>query len=236
MQQAERLLKIINLIRNRRTVLTASQIADRLGVSTRTIYRDIQKLEAGGVPLEGEAGVGYRLTRGFDLPPLMFDSEEVEALILGMRMVAAWGDEQLAASASSALNKIIGILPPELKELEENTPLNAPAFVNTWRSPNSKPIRTAIKNRNILNIEYVDAKERSSSRTIWPLGLFFWGNVWTLVSWCCLRKDYRAFRIDRIQKLAVLSDYYPDSEKPSIKHYLGEMKRATFPADGVKHP
>lgn len=225
MQQAERLLKIINLIRNRRTVLTASQIADKLGVSVRTVYRDIQKLEAGGVPLEGEAGVGYRLTRGFDLPPLMFDSEEVEALILGMRMVAAWGDEQLAASAFSALNKIVGILPPELKELEESTPLNAPAFVNTWRSPHSEPVRKAIKLRQIVAIEYVDASDQRTSRSIWPLGLFFWGNVWTLVSWCILREDYRTFRVDRIQSLQVQEGHYPRLEQPSIEDYLAKMKR-----------
>jgi predicted DNA-binding transcriptional regulator YafY len=221
MKQTERLLKIINLLRKRRTVFTAKQMADKLDVSVRTVYRDIQKLEAGGIPIEGEAGVGYRLLRGFDMPPLMFDADEVEALLLGVRMVRAWSDEQLASSANSALNKILGVLPQELKELDDSLPLTVPVFSSHERKAEQGPVlRQAIKARSILQIAYVDARGCPSERRVWPLGLFFWGSVWTLLCWCNLRNDYRTFRIDRIEQITVLSEHFETHETLSQDHYL----------------
>ncbi|WNO09516.1 YafY family protein [Teredinibacter sp. KSP-S5-2] len=228
MRKAERLFQILNLLRNRRTVLTAKQIAEKLEVSERTIYRDIQALSLSGVPIEGEAGVGYRVQRQFDLPPLMFDHDEVEALLLGVRMVRSWSDRQLAASANSALNKILAVLPSQLREVEETSPIMVPKFQEqTLASQYSEAIRKAIKNKTMIKVHYCDAKESNSLRTLWPLGLFFWGSAWTLVAWCELRNDYRVFRLDRITKFQSLEEHFVTDPNRSLGHYL-EMQRQRY--------
>lgn len=225
MRKAERLFQILNLLRNRRTVLTAQQLAENLQVSERTIYRDVQALVLSGVPIEGEAGVGYRLQRHFDLPPLMFDHDEVEALLLGTRIVRAWSDRQLAASASSALNKILAVLPPQLRGVEETSPIHVPDFQQqSAKAPYSEEIRKAIKHCEKLEINYTDAKEEKTLRKIWPLGIFFWGNSWTLVAWCELREDYRVFRLDRITQYNPVGEAYQSDEQHSLSHYLNRQR------------
>lgn len=208
--------------------MTAKQIAEKLEVSERTIYRDIQALSLSGVPIEGEAGVGYRVQRQFDLPPLMFDHDEVEALLLGVRMVRSWSDRQLAASANSALHKILAVLPSQLREVEETSPIMVPKFQEqTLASQYSEAIRKAIKNKTMIKVHYCDAKESNSLRTLWPLGLFFWGAAWTLVAWCELRNDYRVFRLDRITKFQSLEEHFATDPNRSLDHYL-EMQRQRY--------
>lgn len=225
MQRAERLFQLLTLLRNRRTVLTARQLSDHLHVSERTIYRDIQALSLSGVPVEGEAGVGYRLQRHFQLPPLMFDRHEVEALLLGARMVSGWGDSQMAASANSAIQKILAVLPDHLRHSDENLPLLVPTFDDYQKiyTAHSQSIREAIRQQHMLWIEYRRADEQTSARQIEPLGLIFWGKVWTLVAWCQLREDYRVFRLDRILQLTTTTEKFTTSNTKSLKHYLNLM-------------
>ncbi|WP_028876272.1 helix-turn-helix transcriptional regulator [Teredinibacter turnerae] len=226
MRKAERLFQILNLLRNRRTVLTARQIAEQLAVSERTVYRDIQALSLSGVPIEGEAGVGYRLQRQFDLPPLMFDRDEVEALLLGARMIRAWSDRQLAAAASSALNKILAVLPPQLRELEETSAIKVPDYQQQLSvSVHSEQIRAAIRSQQKIAIDYEDAHVQLSHRCVLPLGLFFWGATWTLVGWCELRLAYRAFRLDRIRRFELLAENFACHASCSLDHYLALQRQ-----------
>ena len=232
MRKAERLFQILNLLRNRRTVLTAAQLAGELEVSERTIYRDVQALSLSGVPIEGEAGVGYRLPRHFNLPPLMFDQDEVESLLLGARMIRAWSDKQMAASANSALNKILAVLPQNLRALEETTSIHVPGVQKQWNvAPFGEELRKATKKMEIIDIDYTDVNQSVTQRRVWPLGIFFWGRAWTLVAWCELRQGYRVFRLDRIHRCETTGDYFRPSETCSIDHYL-EQQRGCFEDEG----
>ncbi|MBB6521374.1 helix-turn-helix transcriptional regulator [Pseudoteredinibacter isoporae] len=226
MNKAERLLKLLTLLQSRRRAITAAQMADKLNVSERTIYRDIQALELSGVPISGEAGVGYMLQAGSTLAPLMFNESELEALILGVRMVQAWGDQGLADSADQALDKIRAILPDRqhyLHSIAEET-LIVPDLERDQSTRHSQELRRAIKQQEKITIDYQDEKQQSSQRTIWPLGLVYWGKVWTLVSWCELRADYRSFRIDRIQGLENSGETFETSDEISLKHYLAPYR------------
>lgn len=226
MHRAERLFQLTTLLRNRRTVLTAKQMSEHLRVSERTIYRDIQSLSLSGVPIEGEAGVGYRLSHRYQLPPLMFDREEVEALLLGARMVSSWGDTDMAIHANQAIQKILAVLPDHLRHSDENLPLLVPTMegAQKYYTAHSQAMREAIRLQQRVLIEYVRADEQPSSRTIEPLGLIFWGRVWTLVAWCHLRNDYRTFRLDRIQSIEVTDETFETSDEKSLKHFLQLMK------------
>lgn len=226
MHRAERLFQLTTLLRNRRTVLTAKQMSEHLRVSERTIYRDIQSLSLSGVPIEGEAGVGYRLSHRYQLPPLMFDREEVEALLLGARMVSSWGDTEMAIHANQAIQKILAVLPDHLRHSDESLPLLVPNIeeVQKFYTAHSQPMREAIRLRQRVAIDYVRADDEQSSRTIEPLGMIFWGKVWTLVAWCQLRGDYRTFRLDRIQSILVTDEKFETSENKSLKHFLQLMK------------
>lgn len=226
MHRAERLFQLTTLLRNRRTVLTAKQMSEHLRVSERTIYRDIQSLSLSGVPIEGEAGVGYRLSHRYQLPPLMFDREEVEALLLGARMVSSWGDTEMAIHANQAIQKILAVLPDHLRHSDESLPLLVPNIeeVQKFYTAHSQPMREAIRLRQRVAMDYVRADDEHSSRTIEPLGMIFWGKVWTLVAWCQLRGDYRTFRLDRIQSILVTDERFETSENKSLKHFLQLMK------------
>ncbi|MEX0619156.1 MAG: YafY family protein, partial [Pseudohongiellaceae bacterium] len=224
MQRAERLFQITNLLRNRRLAITADQLAASMNTSKRTIYRDIQSLILSGVPIEGEAGVGYRLQRNFDLPPLMFSNNEVEALLLGVRMVRAWSDEKLASGANSALRKILAVVPPKLRDKEEQFAVYVPEFADTGvMAAYSDTIRQALQQRRVLAIEYTRADGRKSERKVHPIGLFFWGRVWTLLTWCESTDDYRSFRLDRINNLEMPGETYALSPTKNLDHYLATV-------------
>ncbi|RYY03918.1 MAG: YafY family transcriptional regulator [Gammaproteobacteria bacterium] len=227
MQRAERLFQLLTLLRNRRTVMTAKQLSEHLQVSERTVYRDVQSLSLSGVPVEGEAGVGYRLSHRYQLPPLMFDRHEVEALLLGARMVSSWGDSDMAAHAKQAMQKILSVLPDHLRHSDENLPLLVPHMedVQKFYTAHSQPIREAIRARQRVTIVYTRADAQESTRTIEPLGLIFWGKVWTLVAWCQLRSDYRTFRLDRINSLNLLDDAFETHDSKSLQHFLALMEK-----------
>ena len=191
MRRADRLFQIVQLLRSGE-VMTASALALELEVSERTLYRDIRDLITRGIPIEGEAGVGYVMRAGFDLPPLMFTADELEALVLGARMVEAWGDVNLAHRARDVLSKVKNVLPEELEKRLEKVHLFAPGFhVPEQIRLNLEPLRRAISEQRKVRLSYTRADGQGSERIIHPLGLFFWGQTWTLVAWCELRDDFR---------------------------------------------
>lgn len=200
--KADRLLTLISLLKGRRTVITARQLADTLETSIRTIYRDIQLLIDTGVPIEGEAGIGYRLKPGSAIAPIMFTLEELLAVQLGLKMVKGWSDKELAIAAEKARIKIESVIPEHLKENTVQKTLLVPEYyIQSTSSGYAIKIRHAIENNQSLKIDYVRADGQFSNREVYPLGLVFWGQKWTLIAWCLLRKNYREFRLDRIQHL-----------------------------------
>lgn len=202
MRRADRLFQIVQQLRGGRLV-TARMLGERLEVSERTIYRDIADLQSTGVPIDGEAGVGYLMREGFDLPPLMFTRDEIVALVVGARMVRAFGGAQMARAAEEALVKIGAVLPDSEKARIARTEIHMPDWVvGDAERASIDLIEHAIEARDVLSIGYADEAGTPSRRDIRPLGLWFWGKVWTLVAWCELREDFRAFRIDRISELA----------------------------------
>jgi predicted DNA-binding transcriptional regulator YafY len=211
MRRADRLFQIAQYLRGRR-LTTASQLAEWLAVSERTIYRDIRDLSLSGVPVEGEAGVGYRVKAGYDLQPLMFSPDEIDALVIGMRMVQAWGGPQLAASGAAALAKITLALPKDKRAFVEATAMFAPAFhIDVRHGERLEAIRQAIGSRNKLLLDYVDVKDQASQRRVWPLALYFWGGTWSIAAWCEMRADFRSFRLDRVRTLGVVEPYADQS-------------------------
>src|SRR5215470_1747793 len=194
MRRADRLFQIVLHLRRRR-VATARDLARALEVSERTIYRDVQDLSACGLPIESAAGVGYRLRRGFDLPPLMFDREELQALRLGARMVRSWADAELSEAAANALRKIEAVLPEGIDDPGEA--LYAPS-IRRYPVRLVGLLRRAVTEHRKTRFAYQREDGETSSRTVRPLGLFYWGAVWTLVAWCEMRNDFRSFRLDRI--------------------------------------
>ncbi|HLO78604.1 MAG TPA: YafY family protein [Magnetospirillum sp.] len=201
MRRADRLFQIVQALRGGRLV-TARDLAQRLEVSERTIYRDVAELIGTGVPITGEAGMGYVLRGGFDIPPLMFTRDELEAVLVGVRMVRAWGGAQLADAAAEAMAKIEAVVPESLRDGMARSRVYAPdfSFTDPLRHLFDQ-IRHAIGARRVLRIDYTRADGAVSTRTCWPLGLHFWGKVWTLAGWCELREEFRTFRLDRIQAL-----------------------------------
>ncbi|HVR60591.1 MAG TPA: YafY family protein [Polyangia bacterium] len=214
MRRADRLFQIVQRLRrhSRGSVVTAAELARDLEVSERTVYRDVADLIASGVPIEAEAGVGYRLPRGtYDLPPLMFDEDEIEALVLGARVVKGWGDPALAAAAENALSKIEAILPAQLKDRVADATLFALNLRREHRDVGAAlgTVRGAIRAERKIELDYVDRTAQSTTRIVWPLGLFYWGAVWTVGGWCELRDGFRNFRLDRIARLKVTEARYP---------------------------
>ena len=210
MRRADRLFKIVQFLRGRR-LTTAQQLSAWLLVSDRTIYRDIRDLSLSGTPIEGEAGVGYRLKGGMELPPLQFEFEEIEALTLGARMVETWSGPKLAGAAASALARIATALPKERRSWLEACRTFVPDFhVPKQVGERFDTVRAAIAAKSKLDFIYADEQKKLSNRTVWPLSLYFWGEHWTLGAWCELREDFRSFRIDRMLRLKQLPVCFPD--------------------------
>lgn len=210
MRRADRLFHIIQLVRGRR-LTTAAYLAQRLEVSERTIYRDIADLQTQGVPLEGEAGVGYRLGAGFDLPPMMFTQEEAKALVASVRMAQAWLDPALATGAEDALGKILSVLPVDARVAAEALAVYAPTGGLSSSSQRMlQTLREAAQERRKVFLHYRDLSEKTSERTVRPLGCFYWGKVWTLAAWCEHRGDFRSFRIDRVAAVRRLDERFRD--------------------------
>ncbi|KFB08686.1 helix-turn-helix transcriptional regulator [Nitratireductor basaltis] len=198
MRRADRLFQIVQHLRGGRLV-TARMLSERLEVSERTIYRDIADLQSSGVPIDGEAGVGYLMREGFELPPMMFNRDEIVALVAGARMVRAFGGATMARAAEEALMKIRSVLPEQDRHRIARTEIYTPDWViSDAERLIIDELEKAVEKRDVLRVSYRDEGGQNSQREIRPLGLWFWGKVWTLVAWCELRSDFRAFRLDRI--------------------------------------
>jgi predicted DNA-binding transcriptional regulator YafY len=177
------------------------------------------------VPIEGEAGVGYMLRRGFDLPPLMFTRDEVEALVLGMRVVSSWADSNLGRAAEAALNRISAALPDDLQTRLLESRLYAPGFhVQPEVMERLGLLREATSAKRKAWLAYSDAGDTRSERNVRPLGLSFFGSTWMLTAWCELRSDFRNFRLDRVEQLNVLDDVFVDEAGKTWDDYVKQME------------
>ena len=220
MRRADRLFEIIQHLRRRPTT-RARDLAEALGVSERTIYRDVADLIGSGVPIEGEAGVGYVLRPGFDLPPLMFKETEVEALVLGLRIVGSWADDELAEAAADSLAKIEAVLPEGLRGFMENTALMAPEMHFTEPIGfDVAELRRAVRQRMKVRFQYTDVLSQGSERTVRPLSLAYFGPVWVLAAWCELRLDFRTFRLDRMRDFAVTDERFRAEAGRTLHDFL----------------
>lgn len=223
MRRADRLFRLVSSLR-RRKVTTASRLAAELGVSERTVYRDVRDLIDSGVPISGEAGVGYSLARGFDLPPLTFNDAELTALALGARLVRAWADPELASAAGAVLDKIEAVLPDRLRGRLASSRVFAPGFhVPPALAAHLGKLRRAVDSRFLTRLRYRKSDGDTTSRTVRPLGLFFWGKTWTMATWCELRGDFRTFRLDRIESLSILGDRFPNEPGRQLGDYLRKV-------------
>ncbi len=226
MRRVDRLLRLLQILRRHRGVVTAQTIASELEVSVRTVYRDVGGLVADGVPIRGEAGIGYVLGEGFDLPPLMFSADEVEAMFVGLRWVQARGDVSLRGAASDVVAKIGAVLPGHLKPVLFEPAVDAPRF-------NAGPpedqvdvaaIRTAIRERRKVAITYSDEHGRETRRIVWPLALGYFELSRIVVAWCELRGDFRHFRTDRMREARVESRRYPGSRARHLQRWRQEQE------------
>jgi predicted DNA-binding transcriptional regulator YafY len=222
MRRADRLFRIVQLLRRRRSIITAAQMARKLDISERTVYRDVRDLIEAGTPIDGEAGVGYRLRPGYDLPPLMFDREEIQALVLGARIVAQFGDPALARASESILSKVAGVLPKDLEPLLAEARLFVPNTVSGARSAAGLAVaREALVAQRRIHLKYANERGDATERTVRPLGVFFWGRTWTLAAWCELRSDFRNFRLDRVGE-ATLRDRFEDEPGRTLRDLLAQ--------------
>ncbi len=221
MTRTVRLLALLQLLRRHRRAVSGAAVATELGISLRTLYRDIATLQSQGAAIEGSPGLGYVLKPGFTLPPLMFTTEEVEALALGSRWVAERGDDRLAAAARDALAKIAAVLPGDLRhDMDSSALLVGPAGpAASPTDPWLPPLRQAIRAEHKLSIRYRDAGNRASQRTIWPFALGYFDSVRVVVAWCELRQDIRHFRTDRIDTVTPTGMPYPTRRHELIKQW-----------------
>lgn len=217
MRRADRLFRIVEYLKARREAVTAVELAGELEVGTRTIYRDIADLRQSGVPLTGEAGIGYLLSRDYVVRPLVFDVEELEALALGAQMVQSWADPAMAQAARQSLDKITAVLPASLGDsIRQST---AYSFPGRGRQPlqiDFTSLRRAIRTRNIVEFTYVDESGNESQRRLRPLALFFFAPVWLVAGWCELRQGFRNFRLDRFQSMCVLEERFENEKGKTL--------------------
>jgi predicted DNA-binding transcriptional regulator YafY len=225
MSRAERLFDLLDALRRHRRPVSGKVLAEGLGVSLRTLYRDVASLKAQGAPIDGEAGVGFLLRPGFLMPPLMFPAEEIEALALGARWVAQRGDRRLGGAAEAALARIAAVLTPELRqEIEAAALLVVPGTRAPAERVDPALLRRAIRAGRKLEIAYEDAAGTASRRTVWPFGLAFFDEIRMLLAWCELRRDFRHFRTDRIAEAEVLEARAPQRPPALMARWRTEVR------------
>lgn len=209
MARSDRLLALVQILRRHRRPVTAEVLAGELEVSVRTIYRDVSTLAARQVPVRGEAGMGYVLDSGFDLPPMMFTPDEIEAILVGMRFVKGRGDSALSKAADDVVAKIGAVIPAPSRPMLFEGGLYTPSFGNTIAEEaiDIAPLRHAIRHGNKATIDYEAADGKHSRRTVWPFGLAYFDTVRVFMAWCEMRQDFRHFRTDRLRKLEIGSKY-----------------------------
>lgn len=240
MRRADRLFQIVQVLR-RGKLVTAAALAQRLEVSERTVYRDMRDLMTSGVPVDGEAGVGYVLRKGYDLPPLMFSTEELEALTVAARMLKASAGQSLSGAAASALEKIESALPEERRRELTDSRLYVPDF--TFPAEVGRRLdllRGALNRKQVVSFAYTRLDGAPSRRAVRPLGLFFWGVKWTLGAWCELRDELRTFRVDRMDDLILLERRFEESPGRGVADYLAaagaEMQAGRVPGCKERAP
>lgn len=223
MRRADRLFRLVRQLQIH-SHRTAAELASSEDVSVRTIYRDMEALSTSGVPLLGTPGEGYQLRPGWKLPSMQFDVEQLEALMLGLNMARAWGDPELRKAASEARERILATLPAALSEGAQALVMHAPDFhvgeASRWLGELRRALRTGVQ----IDIDYQDAQAQPSRRRVDPLGLFFWGDRWSLVAWCHLREDFRHFRLDRIQALHLHHELIKAAPERSLSEYLRRVR------------
>lgn len=225
MRRAERLFRLVSELRSR-SVSRAEDLAAYFEISVRTVYRDIAHLQASGLPIDGEAGVGYILRPGFDLPAMTFTFEQLDALAIGLSFVEVAGDESLSQAAREVRAKLQAALPePEQRKLE-----NAPLFASRRQghaSPMLKTVRRAIREGEILRLTYSDGEGNQTERRVRPLAIWAFTDGWMFVGWCELRKDFRVFRFDRIAAIAQTGEHFTDEPGRDLSTYLSVKLLAT---------
>jgi predicted DNA-binding transcriptional regulator YafY len=225
MRRAERFLQLLQILRRHRAPVTGEVIAEELQVSLRTVYRDISSLIGERVPIRGEAGVGYVLEDGFDMPPLMFTVDELEAVMLGLRWVARRGDGQLSRAAKDAVAKIGAVLPNELKPFLFDASLIVPP--RSWIATDAVDVaglREAIRKSRKVQIRYHNEAGEVTKRVIWPLGVAYFEATRNVIAWCELREGFRYFRTDRIEEIAYLDQRYPGRRKALLKSWQEQIR------------
>ena len=226
LRRTDRLFELIQILRDGR-LHRGTDMAQRLGVSLRTLYRDMDTLIASGVPIEGERGLGYMMTAPITLPPLNLSLTELEALHLGLAVVSKAADEELQAAAASLSAKVDAVLPEDRAAPAQGWGFAVYPFAEAARGfVHMAPLRAAIRSRRKVEITYKSTESVDTSRTIRPLQMEYWGRVWTLTSWCELRNDFRVFRVDRIQTLDVSFDTFTEEPGKSLGDYLDRQDSA----------
>jgi len=231
-RRADRLFDILQALRVATKPMTAAAIAERLEVTVRTIYRDIASLQASRVPIEGAAGIGYVLQRGFDLPPLMFTADEVDAIAVGARLVRRLRDPGLQVAADRVLEKVTAVLP----ETHRDQVLAAPFFVSdgdaeTPTGVNPGDLRLAIRETRKLRITYADQHSRQTERIVWPVAMAYYVDVTLLGAWCELRGDFRHFRVERIVTSAVLDERFSTDNGKLMQRWFALQAERTQAGD-----
>ncbi|HYC15342.1 MAG TPA: YafY family protein [Stellaceae bacterium] len=221
MRRADRLFEIVQLLRGASAPSTAASLAAALEVTVRTVYRDIAALQARRVPIEGERGVGYVLRKGFTLPPLMFTADEIDAIAVGVRLVRRIRDPKLQKAAAAVLSKVTAIVPDEVRPQL----VGAPLYVSDGTAvvPHAvelAEVRHAIREARKMRIDYVDEAGSFTRRTVWPIAMVYYVDVTLIAGWCELRKDFRHFRVERIQGSEVLQERFPTDNGRLLRKWL----------------
>jgi predicted DNA-binding transcriptional regulator YafY len=227
MRRADRLFQIVQVLRRRKVTTTARDLARELEVAPRTIYRDVVALQSLGVPIDGEAGVGYTLRPGYDLPPLMFTRDEIEAVVLGARMVAERVDARLARAAMDVIAKIEAVVPRDVANQMRKAEVLVPHPLDDAVSLGSclPAIRLAIRHNHVLDIRYADAQGQETKRTIWPIGLYLFSHVTLVCAWCELRQAYRAFRAERVAAIQPTGATFDPKNGALMREFLAGFAR-----------
>ena len=224
MRKAERLNEIVHHLRRMHQAVTADTLAALFEVSPRTIYRDIQDLMDSGIPITGEAGVGYVIDKQYHLPPIMFDADEIEAIALGIGMVSNWTDAAFARKAKSAYEKIQATLTaPMIHELTQISTFSAPSRYKIPWKVNFTEVRECIRRKQFVTFSYLDLSDQVTERTIRPLALISFSPIWLLAGWCEMRQNFRNFRLDRISDFSVSSQRFRDEKGKALSDYLKEQ-------------
>lgn len=233
MRRAERLFELIQVLRRASRPMTAAGIAAELETSRRSVYRDIAALMARRVPIRGEAGVGYVLDKGFDLPPLMLTVDECEAIALGAQWVLAHADDSLAKAALDVLAKIAAIVPEDLRNVMDDPSVGTPTSRRTIDGGviDIAKLRKWCRLGRKLEIRYEDEAGDATERTVWPFMVGYVATVRTAMAWCELRRDFRIFRLDRISAVKFLDERYPDHSIVLRRRWLAQMRQTRNSVD-----